>query len=283
MFALQLGRTRVAWLLLVTSASSALVFAWLAATLRDWLAAGVALGCFTVAVRMGVLVRRRSGLRNIGVIVPPRRGDRSAAMPSGLFMTQGFHAVGARFRHGVIVVGHGGAAFLPTSGWNHLAWELLTSPLVARFRFVDLIVDLPAGADMNAALHETAEKHGGFFIDDGWTWTPSQRWLTRPDFEGVVSLSSRPPPDFAARWAPGASPSAATLRYVFRRVATVGVSAAAVLVISGYVAWKSTGDVDYLVAGISYAAIVIIAVVVGLVAASRALGRPRGSAPDGSR
>jgi hypothetical protein len=270
-FALQLGHTRVAWLLLVTSVSSTLVFAWIASTQRDWLAAGIALACLTVAIRMVGLLLRRRKLRNTAVTIATSRRGSATGIRGVPFMTHGFQSVGVRFRSGVIIVGHSGAAFVPTSGWKHLLWELFASPFIARFRFVDLVVDMPADADTSTALHAVAAKHGGFFIDDDWRWTPSQRWLTRPDVEGVVSLARHPPPHFAARWAPTAAPLAATVRYVFRRVASIGLVGATTIFVAGYVAWKWSGDADYLVAGISYAAILTIAIVTGLVLGKRAL------------
>lgn len=260
MFVFQTGRTVLAWLLLVASATSALVFGWLAGTRGDWLAGGLSLVCIVMAVRMVVLLLRRHALRNADLVREGVGQTRSAS--NGLFITRGFHSVGARFRKGVIVIAPNGAAFLPTSRWRFLPLEFFfASLLLRRFEFLDLVVDLPAHTDTNAALHAAAAKYDGFFIDDAWRWTAAQRWLSHPEAQGIVSLSQCPPAHITARWAAGALPSKAVLEQRLRVVASVGVALAILLTLAGAIAWQRTGETDYVVAASSYAAISMLIVV----------------------
>lgn len=271
MFVFQTGRTALAWLLLVVSTTSALVFGWLAITQRDWLAGGFSLLCLVTMARMGVLLLRRRAHR--GAAVVHEGFGQAQRASSGIFMTRGFHSVGARFRKGVIVVGPSGAAFLPTSGWRFLPIEFFVTALVLRrFEFVDVLVDVPAHSDVNAALHAAAAKYGGFFIDDGWLWTAAQRWLSRPDAPGVISLAQSPSEHLTARWAAGAMPSKAVIQQRLRVAASVGLALATITFVVGLVASRSTGDADYWVAGSFYAGMLVLVVVGVLFVAHRRFG-----------
>lgn len=264
----QLGSSRRAWLLLVSYAVVALGFGLIAVYLRDWVAGVFCLAGSFGASRMVVLLRRRAGLE--AQAVPTVRGRSSAHAADGsLFVSLGHETVGARIREGVVLFAPSTAAFVCVGGWTHLVWKLLAAPFRTGFKFVDLAIDVPSHGDVGSALHDAIARHGGFIIDNEWTIASSQRWLLRPGGGGVVWIQRSPPESLTARWLPVPPPTPEQFRRIRNRLVMVGSGAVAVLGVAGVAAWRLTGDADYLVAGLAYAALVGGAVAAGLVVAQR--------------
>lgn len=272
MLAVQVGSsTRTAWLLLVAYVVACLVFGLIWATQSDWVAAAFCVVAFAGAVRSSlVLVRRRHLQTTAGTVVQGQTF--ASALGQKVFVCFAHYTVGGGLRRGVVVIGPSVAAFVPVGGWTHLAWETLTTPFVARFRFVDLAIDLADGGDIDAALRDAVARHDGFVIDDSWTYTHAQRWLSRPGVPGIVWIERDPPASITARWKPAPAPSAERYRWIRNRIAAVAGVVVVVLGLSGVVAWRLTGDVDYLVAGLVYGVLIGGSVVGGVVLAKRRLG-----------
>jgi hypothetical protein len=262
----QLGSSRRAWLLFGAYVSVAVVFGWIAAVQRDWVAAVFCAAGSVGVVQMGLLLRRRADVR--ARRVPVATGRASARSADGaLFVSMGVQIVGARQREGVVLIGPSSAAFVFAGGWTHLAWKLLTSPFLVRFRFVDLAVD--AHGDVDLALADAVARHGGFIIDGDWTYASSQRWLLRPGAEGIVWLERPPPESLSSRWLPVPPPSPARFRWIRNRIAAVAATITAVIGVAGVAVWRLTGDAEYLVAGLFYAVLIGGSVLIALVVAQR--------------
>jgi hypothetical protein len=156
-------------------------------------------------------------------------------------------------------------------GWTHIAWEAIKTPFVARFRFVDLAIDLADSGDVDAVVHDAVVRHDGFVIDASWTYTHSQHWLSQPGMQGIVWIERRPPESITSRWALAPAPSAERYRWIRNRIAAVGLVVVVVLGLGGVVAWRLTGDADYLVAGLVYGVLLAGSVIGGVVLAKRRL------------
>ena len=266
MLSVQLGSSRRAWLLLAAYVSVGLVFGWIWAVQRDWVAAVFCGAGLVGAVRMGLLLRRRADVH--AQRVPVAAGRASAQTVDGaLFVSMGLQIVGARQREGVVLIGPSSAAFVFVGGWTHLAWKLLTSPFYGRFRFVDLAIDVPTPGSVDLALADAVERHGGFIIDGNWAYASSQRWLLRPGTEGIVWLERPAPESLTSRWRPVPPPTPARFRSIRNRIAAVAAVLTAVIGLAGIAVWRFTGDADYLVAGLFYAAMLGGAVLFALVVA----------------
>ena len=269
MLAVQLGSSsRVAWLLLGACVFSGLLFALIWATQRDAVAAAFCLVAFAGAVRMGLLLRRRHALHARADVVAHGRTF-ATTRDDALFTSFAHQMEGARLRDGIVLIGPVSAAFVPMGGWTHLAWKALAAPFIARFRFVDLAIDFVGGGDVDAALQDAVLRHDGFMIDTSWTYTHSQQWLSRPGLQGIVWIERRPPSSITSRWTATPPPSTAMYRSVRNRVTAVGAVVAVVLGLAGVVAWRLTGDADYLLAGLIYGALIAGAVIGGVVLANR--------------
>lgn len=268
MLSVQLGSSRSARLLFAADVIVALTFGWIWAVQGDWVAAILCLAASVGAVRMGLLLRRRADLR--AREVPVAEGRASAGAANGaLFVSLGQQMVGARLRDGVVLISPSSAAFVVVGGWTHLAWKLVTFPLQVRFRFIDLAIDVQSRGDLDLALQDAVARHGGFIIDDDWTYASSQRWLVRPGAEGIVLLEHPPPESLTSRWLPVPPPSPAKFRWIRNRIAAVASTITAVLGLAGLAAWRLTGDAQYLVAGLFYAALVGGSVLAAIVVAER--------------
>jgi hypothetical protein len=266
----QLGSSRRAWLLLVAYVCVFLGFGCIWAGLRDWVAGVFCAAGALGAVRMALLLRRRAAVR--AQQVPVATGRASARSPDGaLFVSMGLQIVGARQREGVVLIGPSSAAFVLVSGWKHLAWKLLRTPFVARFRFVDLDIDVPTHGYLDPALADAVARHGGFMIDDNWSYAASMRWLVRAGAEGIVWIERPPPEAFSSRWRPVPPPTPARFRWIRNRIAAAAVAITAVIGTAGVAVWRLTGDADYLVAGLCYAVLLGGAVLIALVVAQRRL------------
>jgi hypothetical protein len=269
--AVQLGSSsRTAWLLLVGCVVACVVFGLIWATHRDGVAAAFCVVALAGAVRMGLLLRRRHRLQTTAGMVAHGRTFASA-LGETLFVSFGHYTLGGRLRHGVVLIGPVSAAFVPVGAWTHVAWEAVKAPFVARFRFVDLAIDLANTGDVDAALHDAVARHDGFIIDSSWTYTHSQRWLSRPGVQGIVWIERRPPESITSRWAPAPPPSAERYRWIRNRIATVAAVVVVVLGLGGVVAWRLTGDADYLIAGLAYGLLLAGSVIGGVVLAKRRL------------
>ncbi len=267
--AVQLGSSsRTAWLLLVACAFAGLLFGLIWATRRDGVAAAFCLVSLAGAVRIALLLRRRHRLQaRAGVVARGRTfvGTRRDTP----FVSFAHYMVGARLRDGVVLIGPTSAAFVPMAGWTHLAWKALMAPFVARFRFVDLAIDLVGDGDVDAALHDAVARHDGFIIDSSWTYTHSQGWLSRPGVQGIVWIERRPPDSITSRWTPAPPASAEMHRTMRNRATAVGAVVVVVLGLAGVVAWRLTGDAEYLLAGLVYGALIAGAVIGGVILAGR--------------
>ncbi len=268
MQSVQLGSSRRAWLLFFAYATVGLVFGWIWAAQRDWLAAIFCLAGSMGAVRIGLLLRRRADLR--AKQVPVAEGRASARAADGaLFVSLGYQMRGARLRDGLVLLGPSSAAFVVAGGWTHLAWRLATLPFGVRFRFVDLAIDVPSHGDLDLALQDAVERHGGFIIDRDWTYAPAQRWLMRPGTEGIVCIERPPPASLTSRWLPVPPPSPARFRWLRNRIAAAAATITAALGLTGLAVWQLTGVAEYLVAGVFYAALVAGSVLGAIVVAER--------------
>jgi hypothetical protein len=260
----QLGSSRRAWLLFGAYVSVVVVFGWIAAVQRDWVAAVFCVAGSVGVVQMGLLLRRRADVR--AQRVPVTTGRASARSADGaLFVSMGLQIVGARQREGVVLIGPSSAAFVVVGGWTHLAWKLLTAPFLVRFRFVDLAID--AQVDVDLALADAVARHGGFVIDGDWTYASSQRWLLRPGAEGIVWLEHPPPESLSSRWLPVPPPTPARFRWIRNRIAAVAATVTLVIGVAGVAVWRLTGNADYLVAGLFYAVLIGGSVLIALIVA----------------
>ena len=257
------------WLgvLVVGQALAALLFGWLAVTLRDPLAAALAVLAAGGAVWHASVLLRVRRAQSQGA-VPLQRSDGSAdpSFPQPLSV-EATQTQGARSRRGWILVVGNVAAFVPTSPWRHLALRLLGGLLTVRVPLVRIVLARPPRS--RDELVAMAHAEGGFVIDETWAWDPSGRMLIRAGGQDI--LMSRLPLEQRARWATMASDPIARQR-VLRKVVSGGLAVALVLAGAGALAWRLTGNVDFLVAGLSFAALVAIAVAGGVYGASRATG-----------
>lgn len=269
MLAVQLGSSsRTAWLLLVVGVVSCLVFGLIWATQHDLVAAAFCILALGGAVRMGLLLRKRYRLQaSAGVVAHGRTIARTPG--DKLFVTFAHYMLGGRLRDGVVLIGPATAAFVPMGGWTHVAWELIKAPFVARFRFVDIAIDLLDDRDVDAALQDLAARRRGFIIDASWTYTHSQRWLSRPGVQGIVQIEHRPPESITSRWTPASPPSAEMYRSIRNRIAAVVSAFVIVIGLGGIAAWRLTGNMDYLIAGLVYGMLIGGSLIGGVVLAKR--------------
>lgn len=271
MLAVQLGAaSRTARLLLAACVVSSLVFGLVWATQHDAVAAGCCVVALAGAVRMGLLLRRRRRVEAMAGVVA--RGRQFASvLADRLFVAFGHYIVGARRRRGVVLIGPSTAAFVPVEGWTHLAWQAVTAPFVARLRFVDLAIDLSGTNDVDAVVHDAVARHGGVLLDETWTYTASQRWLSRPGVPGIVWIERPPPASMTARWTAGSPPSAERYRSLRQRILAVAAVLLALFATAGVLGWRLTGDVGYLVAALGYGVLIAGSMIGGVVVARRRL------------
>lgn len=267
----QLGSSsRTAWLFLLAQAVAAVVFGLIWVLKRDAIAAIFCLVATAGAVHMAFVLRRRSGLQASATQVASGRA--SAVTSDGrLFASFAHDILGARMRPGLVLIAPSSTAFVPIGAWTHLAVEAVLGMFSGRMRFVDLALYVPDGDDLEQALRDAARRHGGFMIDESWTYLPAQRWLSRPDTDGLVWIEREPPAPLTSRWPRTPLRSAAQLRGIRNRIAGIAGIVVAALVVAGVVAWRLTGDSDYLIAGLAYAVMIGGAVVGGFVVAQRRL------------
>ncbi|MFY0532560.1 hypothetical protein [Nannocystis pusilla] len=137
--------------------------------------------------------------------------------------------------------------------------------------------DIDAG-DTPALAGELAElvrQRDGFLLDERWSWAFGGRALWRAESGESMRLKARPPAETLARWPALAAPPPAELRRTFIKILSIGGVASGLIAAAGVVAWHFSSDVDYLIAGIVYAAIVGGSAVGGAVMARRMLAGNR--------
>jgi hypothetical protein len=165
----------------------------------------------------------------------------------------------------MLVVVPDAAAFVPTTGWRHLATHFVLALLTLRLPIFEIVlVRLPESREELIALVMAED---GLLLDESWAWDPSGRMLFRRQSKDV--LTTKLPPPYSERWATLASDPAARRR-VMRKILFVSLATVAALIGISTAAWRVTGDSDLLVAGLFFAGIVIVGVTGGLVVASRA-------------
>ncbi|MBX7081402.1 MAG: hypothetical protein K1X88_19530 [Nannocystaceae bacterium] len=271
MIAVQLGASsRTAWLLLVSFGVSALIFGalWLAG--GDWVAAGFCGLAVIGAARAGLLLVRRARMQSAAGVTA--RGRTFVRTPDAqLFVAFAHLSRGASVRDGVIVIAPGSAGFIPMTPWRPLWLVALKGLFVTRFRFVDLGVDRSAHADLDAALRELVQQREGTLVDDAWTYARGPRWLTPPGGGMILWIERAPPDAVLARWRPAPPPSLERYRWIRNRVLAAAAVIVVVFTLAGVAAWRGTGDVDYLVAALSYGVIIAGAAIAGVVLAGRRL------------
>lgn len=272
MIVVQLGASsRIAWMLLLAFAGSSAAFGLLWSLRRDPVAAVFAMLSLLGAVRLGVTLSRRRGFEAAADTVSAGRA--SAIHPSGTpFATFARVTNGGFVRHGVVLIGPRSAVFVPMGRRSPIALELLSAPFVARFRFVDLGLDLRAVADLDAALIELSARRDGFVIDESWTYHPAQRWLYRPGDVGVVGLEAAPPSLLHARWRVPPALTLAEFQRLRDRLAVIVTLVVLALVLVGVFAWRLSGELDFLVAAIAWGVLIGCSAIAGVVTARRRFG-----------
>lgn len=246
----------------VAQIGATLLFAWLAITQRDWLAALLCVVAAGGAVwHTSILFRIRRARTEGATVLRDTGGAGPAASPS---VTKATHSRGARSRSGFIVVVANTAAFVPTTPWRHLLWRLVGALLIIRLPLVRItLARLPRTPEELVAL---AQAEDGFLIDESWGWDPSGRLLIRTG--GREVLMSRLPPQHAARWTILAADPAARKRTI-RTILMGSLAAAAALAGLGALVWRLTGNIDFLISGLFFAGLLAVSAAIGIGAASR--------------
>jgi hypothetical protein len=245
-------------LILAAQVFVAVLFGWLALALQDWSAGFVAvLALIGAAWHGSVLLRVRAAQAEGAVPLTPQ-GTTAART----FACKATHSQGARSREGVMVVISDLAAFVPIAPWRGVAGQLLRALFSVRIPTTRVVLArLPASRDELVAL---VHANQGMFVDASWAWHPSGGMLVRA---GEV-LITRLPQAHAPLWPRIADDPQARRAAMFK--ATIAMSVVAVALAGlGALARLITGDPDYLVAGLAYAGLVLVALAIALFAVSR--------------
>jgi len=262
-------------LLLVLTIGAVILFGALFVAHRDWLS-----GVFTLLAIIGVarlviinlrLVRSRrveTAARNDGggAVGVSTREPLGGGSP---FVSRARYNIGARFREGYVVISSQAAGFVPTGQWRHLALDLALGLVGTRVPLTHTeleAVDAPSLADELGAL---VAQRDGFVLDHSWAWVFRGRWLGRLEGNGILHLADRLPESLAALWPDAPATPGAQQRRVRNGILAVGGALTAVLAGAGVAAWRLTGDSDFLTAGLSFAGLIAVSVVVGVIAGER--------------
>jgi hypothetical protein len=279
-------------LLLVASLIAVVVFGTLFASQRDWTAGVFALIAAAGAARFAVLGVRlaRARAKEPGARIPDARAVNlppSDARPgpppapaaltapppasSRAFVTTATHAIGLRLREGYVVIGRDAAAFVPTTGYKHIAAQIALGLVATRLSLSRTELDADDSPELAGELAALAGARGGFLLDERWSWARRGLALTRPDGGDYLTIDHDPPSAYIDRWASLPAAPAAELRRRIARVVRVAVAAAVLLAAAGIVTWRLTANADFLTAGLSFAGMIIIPTVIGVVLAGKHL------------
>lgn len=269
---LHIQERRSPWLgvLLVGSILALLLFGGIFAAFRDWLSGLLVLLALVGVLRAGWVWRRVS--RRSAPDTPPHlvhtpshSTEERLSSSTPAFVGRARLMVGVRSREGFIVVGEHAAAFVPTFPWRHLAVEILVALFSVRVklnRFELTAEDSPALVDELAAL---VELNDGVWLDGSWVWMRGGKVLLRSGQNESLTLIDPLPEPRVGRWTDSPQVSSAQLKRTLTWIAAIAAATVAMLTGAGITAWRLTGEMDYLVAGLSFAGMVTVAVVVGLV------------------
>jgi len=262
--------TRWLNLSIVGAVLAAVMFGTLFASQRDWVAGGFALisligAAWTTALWLRLRRRRRptSDLASPNY-VPPRRA----------FTSRARDFVGARYRDGHVVIGEHAAAFVPSSSWRHVVLEMVIGLLASPMSLSEIQIEALDSHELADELAALARHRGGYVIDTGWAWARRGYALALPGGCGYLTIEDTPPLVCVERWADlPVDPGAVRRRII--KVLIAGGASVAVLFVAGVAAWQITGNPDFMIAGSSYAGLILVSVVIGMVLARR--GKTRSS------
>jgi hypothetical protein len=173
------------------------------------------------------------------------------------------------------VIGQDVAAFVPTGEWQHIAAELAVGLFVQRMPLTHVHVDADDTPALAGELAEMVGRRDGFLIDTNWSWTRKGRALARTASQESLTIDRRSPDAIVARWPVLPAPPAAEQRRMYVRILAIGGAVTGLFAGAGVLTWQLTDETDYLVAGLSYAALIGGSVVGGVIVARKRL-RARG-------
>jgi len=262
-------------LLLAVTVLAVMLFGALFVALGDWVAGVFALVAVIGVARLVILkvrlVRsRRAGARARDDSVEAARAPTGAPWGGGgPFVSRASYNIGARSREGYVVISQQTAGFVPTGEWRHLALDLASALVGSRVPLTHSeleAVDAPSLADELGAL---VSQRDGVMMDSRWVWVLRGRWLARPEGKHILRIADRLPDALSALWTDAPATSAAHQRRVRNGILAGGGAVVAVLAGAGVTAWRFTGDSDFLTAGLSFAGLIAVSVVVGVIAGER--------------
>ncbi|WAS90576.1 hypothetical protein [Nannocystis punicea] len=257
-------------LMLAGSVLVMVVFVGLAAVERDWL-----FGTFAAIFALGAAYLVRVKLRLAGQRRPGPLEASAATTAPRAFVTDASHSIGARARDGLVVIGQDVAAFVPTSQWHQLGVELVVGLFFQRVRLSRLALDARDTPALASELAELVRHRDGFLLDERWSWALRGHALWRAESKEFLTLKARPPAAGLGRWPVLATPPAAQLRRTYVKILSIGGLISGLIAAAGVAAWHFSSDVDYLLAGTVFAALVGGSVVAGVVLATRQLAGDR--------
>ncbi len=180
------------------------------------------------------------------------------------FISRATHHVGSQFRDGYFIATHEVAGFVPTGDWQSAALEVALGLLTTKIEWssIQLHGSAPHRAD---DIRRLTVQSGGFMLAADWTYSlsvmPGKRFVMLYHGADVVRINE-PPEALLSRWRRVVPSKRAPF------VAVAGMTGAALFcVVAGVVAWQLTGNDDYLVAGLSFAVLIgiaLVGVIIGL-------------------
>jgi len=256
--------TRWLNLSIVGAVLAAVMFGTLFASQRDWVAGGFALISVIGAAWTTVLwlrLRRRRRPTSDPHVPGPANARRA-------FTSRARDFVGARYRDGHVVIGEHAAAFVPSSSWRHLVLEMVLGLLASPTSLSEIEIEALDSHELADDLAALARHRGGYVIDTGWAWARRGYALALPGGRGYLTIEDTPPPGCVERWADLPVDPGAVRRRIIKVLIASGASVA-VLFVAGVAAWQITGNPDFMIAGSSYAGLILVTVVIGTVLARR--------------
>lgn len=255
LIALCVGRPH--WALICLIAVMAL---WIAHLVRTWL-------------------RARRSMRMRALAQPSPAPEEQAAVPAASvdltapFTARATQFVGMRYREGYVVFGAEVAGFVPTDQWHHLAGEILLGLVATRVPLTRLELDVQSAASLTQDLARLVDQRDGFLMDSGWEWIPggplSLKGAMLKQGRDTLVVEDTPPEAAMHRWKRATpqedSKGQTTLRRLLLGMASVALLCAA----AGMIAWRLTGNTDYLVAGLSWSGLIGGSTLVGVIFGKR--------------